>query len=238
MEPLKLSICVPCYEMGGRGAYFLDRLLESVKRQIVGDAIYEVIVSDHSVDDSIKDVVTKFEKVVPVKYFRYEENRGIGGANLNNAIKQSEGNYIKPLFQDDFFSSPESINIIYNTLVKNNGKRSWLVHSYVHYDETKKEFFNFRTPSYTDRIIMGENTVGPPSVVVFVKDENYFDEKLIWFMDIDFYYRMNEKYGTPQILATKALIGNGLWDGQVTKTMITDELIQEETQYIQQKYKK
>ena len=63
---MKISVCIPTYEMGGRGAAFLSRALESVKLQTVKDL--EIVVSDHSEDDCIQKLC--IDSDLSIKYLR------------------------------------------------------------------------------------------------------------------------------------------------------------------------
>lgn len=236
MEQLKLSICVPCYEMNGKGLFFLKRLLDTISKQFINKTLYEVVISDHSQNEDLLEAVRMYESLVHIKYVRFEEKRGICSANLNNAIKHASGKFIKPLFQDDFLSSPEALQLMFSAVEKYENQNRWFAHTYIHYNEEQKAFFNVRKPTYNRKIIEGENTIGPPSVVLFLNDENYFDENLIWFMDTEFYHRLYQKYNEPVIFGNKGLVGNCIWEGQVTKTLITEEIINKENDYINQKY--
>ncbi len=51
---MKISVCIPTYEMAGHGAAFLLRALESIKQQTIKDL--EVVVSDHSENEEIRDI--------------------------------------------------------------------------------------------------------------------------------------------------------------------------------------
>ena len=50
---LPVSVCIPCYEMHGNGAIHLRRSLDMLSLQTWKN--FEVVVSDHSKSDLIKD---------------------------------------------------------------------------------------------------------------------------------------------------------------------------------------
>jgi len=230
---MKLSIVVPCYEMGGRGVYFLDRLFKTVYLQECDKDDFEVIVSDHSENDKISDYMlgVVYNSGRNVTYLRNREKRGSSSANINNAISEAKGDYIKPIFQDDRLYTTEDISIILENL-----KHDWLIHPYIHYNEGSKTYYNSRTPAYNSQILEGVNTIGPPTCVVFKNDNNYFDENLIWLMDCEFYHRLHLKYGHPHVVDSGPISVNTVWSGQISNTLINHSLIEKETNYIKEKY--
>lgn len=212
--------------MGGEGATKLRHLLETVKKQKYVQ--YEVIISDHSVDREIESLCEEFD----VLYIRNEKNRGSSSSNLNNAISFAKGDFIKPMFQDDFFFSPYSL---YYFMKKVEEGFSWVASSCTHFDGTV--FQNPHTPFFNSEIHLGRNTISSPSVIMYRKDpEVIFDENLIWLMDVDFYKRFQMKHGDPGI-CEDILIVNGIGNHQVSNTLATEEIRKREFKYIKEKYK-
>ena len=101
------SIAIPTYGYNGRGAEFLEHSLEIILNQTYKD--YEIILSDHSTDDTIKNVFNRWKSELNIKYYSNDVGRGIISPNINNAMKYCNGEWIKVLFQDDFlFLSKDS----------------------------------------------------------------------------------------------------------------------------------
>ncbi len=224
----KLTIAIPCYEMNNNGLRFLKRLLYSISTQKINFNDIEVIISDHSIDNKLRDIIDDFK--FPIIYIKNEKNRGSSSANINNCIKHSNAEYIKPIFQDDFLIDNDALQIIIDNL-----DVPWLAHTYNHYDDKTDKYYNERIPYYNFKMIEGINTIGPPTCIAFKNDNNYFDEKLIWFMDTEFYHRLNIKYGEPRIIKSKPLISNTTWFGQITNTKINDDIISREKEYLESK---
>jgi glycosyltransferase involved in cell wall biosynthesis len=230
-KKFKLSVAIPCYEMSGKGVEFLEKSLKIIESQNIDFSKIEIVISDHSINDDIKKCCDKY-KNINLKYYKNEECRGSMSGNINSCIRQSSGEYIKPLFQDDFLNSSNSLKAILDNL-----NSPWIAHEYTHLDLSTDSFYNQRTPFYNDRILEGINTIGPPTVTAFLNDNNYFDENLLWFMDIEFYHRMMIKYGHPTILKCNDPIATvTTWSGQTTETSINQALIDKETNYIKLKY--
>ena len=84
----KVSIAIPTWEINGRGAEFLNDLIRTIVIQTLTD--YEIIVSDHSEDNAVKNVVKSYESQgINIKHVRNNEKRGNSPANTNAAIAVS-----------------------------------------------------------------------------------------------------------------------------------------------------
>ena len=227
MKEKLISICIPTYEMGGEGTFRLQHLLESIKSQTYRN--YEVVISDHSLDDEIENLCKGWDKV---RYFRNTKHRGISSSNLNNAIKQARGEYIKPMFQDDFFYSKKSLSSFFEEITKGV---KWVSSAYIHFNGT--QFYDPKQSSFHSEIHLGRNTIGMPSGVMFRRDlEILFDENLIWLMDVDFYKRYQMKWGDPGI-CRETLVVFSTGGHQVSHTLTTEDIKQREYDYVVEKYR-
>jgi glycosyltransferase involved in cell wall biosynthesis len=90
-----MSIAIPTYEYHGFGTEVLEFSFDKMLSQTFSD--FDVIISDHSKDDEIKNLCEKWKNDLDIKYYRCEEGRGIVAYNLNNAIKHCDGKWIKLL---------------------------------------------------------------------------------------------------------------------------------------------
>ena len=63
-----ISICTPTYEMNGKGAEYLEYSFNILYYQTFKD--FEIIISDHSESDLIKDLCDKWSSVLTIHYFR------------------------------------------------------------------------------------------------------------------------------------------------------------------------
>ena len=222
---IKISVCIPVYEMKGLGLVYLKNNLDRLSNQTFRD--FEVIVSDNSTyfaRDAMKSLCSKYPFV---KYF-WNETKGIS-ANTNNAIKQAKGELIKILFQDDFLYSENSLQEIVD-----NFKGDWMVTACEHSPDGKtmtKPFY----PVYNDKIYLGNNTISSPSVLT-IKNDNplLFDENLSMLMDVDYYKRCYDKFGEPTIL-NKINVVNTVGSHQVSQN-ITSGQMSEELEYVNKKY--
>ena len=232
---MKFSIAIPTWEYHGRGGEFLDDLLRTIEIQTLKD--FEVCISDHSENNDVLDVVKTFENKFSIVYSRNSENRGNGPANTNKAIDMCSGDIIKVMFQDDFFYDDESLEKINNQF--NTTDKTWLVNGCNHTQNDGHSFYWEMYPKWNDRLLEGVNTISSPSVVSFKKETvNRFDENLVYFIDCEFYYGMNNKYGLP-IFLNDVLISNRVGGHQISSNIGNKEnYISRETEYCIGKYRK
>jgi glycosyltransferase involved in cell wall biosynthesis len=223
-----VSVCIPCYEMNGKGARYLNQLLQTIQRQTYNN--FEVVISDHSQTDELENVVKKFN-ALDINYVKNINDRGSSSANINNAIDSAKGSIIKVMFQDDFFVNPKALDIVSSSLQD----KHWGLCGCVHTDDNNSEFFYRKVPVWQDDIKQGVNTVGGPSVVFFRPTDVRFDKRLLWYMDTDFYYTLYLKYGLPYI-EPRPLVCSRYATTSVSSTMITDEVVNRENDIIKNKY--
>lgn len=222
-----ISVVVPCYEMHGKGGVFLHRLLESVYLQTNKNV--EVVVSDHSVTNIIEDKCKDWNNKLSITYVRNELGRGSSSINVNTAIKNSTGDIIVPLFQDDFIFNEKYLEKLIEFSASD---KNWGASACNHTDENESRFFYEHPATYTGFDVTGINTIGAPSVIFFKKEcKELFDENLIWLMDCEFYYRLHKKFGLPLIF-NEVMVTIRMWESNVTNTLATKEIRKKEAQYV------
>lgn len=236
MFVIMVSICIPTYNKQGsqhdecyNNTTMLVKLFVSISEQTYKN--FEVIISDHSLDNSIKEVCDKFEQELHIKYFKFEKKYGSCEANMNNAISKATGEYIKPMFQDDYFFDSQALEKMVAAL--ENSTHHWVVVGCAHINENNyDEVFNYHPPVFKDEMSMlgGENLIGSPIVIMYRNNKEFYDEFLIWLMDVEFYYRLITKYGLPVFLNDILLISRLRSDG-ITNTQISKELVKDEIKY-------
>ena len=225
-----ISVCIPTYEMHGRGATFLRESFEILKSQTFTD--FDVVISDGSKDDSIKKLCQEYTGILDITYHPHPTSTG-ASSNINNAIKHATGTIIKILLQDDYLYNEHSLADIAAHF--DLQKTTWLATPCIHSSESGS-FFKPFYPRFNTKLVLGKNTIGAPSVIA-IKNQNplMFDENLHWLLDCDYYERYFEAFGIPTI--TKEIgvvIRTG--DHQLTNTVATRELRKKEYFYILKKY--
>ena len=221
-----ISICIPTYEMHGEAKRLLTRSFDMLLKQTYKN--FEVIISDNSEDDVIKTLCENPDyQSLNIKYSK-NPRKGLA-PNINEAIKKATGKLIKILFMDDFFADENSLKDIVN-----NFHGHWLVTGCGH-DNGNGKVSNIHFPVYNKNLHLGKNTIGSPSVLT-IKNENplLFDENLTWVVDCDYYKRLYDKYGKPDIL-NKVNVIIGLGEHQTTNHL-NNKFKSREYEYIEKKY--
>lgn len=222
----KVSICIPAYKQ----VEFLRKTLSSVLAQDFLD--YELIVSDDSKDDSVKKLLDEFDFQGKLRYFHNNPSLGSPG-NWNFSMKQAKGEYIKILHHDDFFTSEHSLSAFVRLLDRNPNvsfafsgtvidllaMRTKKIHSC-----SNSQFA--KLVAFPDRLFFS-NYIGAPSATI-IRNEGavFFDEKLKWLVDVDWYIRLilnnsNVAFTKEPLICT---VHGG--DGQITQSVFDDKKIQ------------
>lgn len=177
-------------------------------------------------DKSVSIVIPYYDKMKGAKFFlnqllssiysqsytNYEiviTEEGNASHNTNVAIRKAKGDLIKVMFMDDYFTHEHSLRDCVHAL----GGQKWLIAG----------SNNNQTPILTGDIHLGNNKLGSPSALLMQNGLSmYFDEKLKWLLDCDFYKQMWVKHGEPVILNGNIVtIGEG--DHQATNLLSNKE---------------
>jgi glycosyltransferase involved in cell wall biosynthesis len=226
---MKLSIAIPTYESYGNGWLYISELLNSIIKQTEKEI--EVVISDQSEDDNIKNICNYYSKFLNLKYIKANNIERSNSVNANNAIKNCSSDIVKIMFGDDFFIDENAITKI----CKNFEKKScnWLVSGCLHCRNIHSMFRPF-IPRYNNDMHLGINTISSPSVLSF-RGRHYFDEKLVMLMDCDMYKQLYDKFKDPFIIEDY-LICNRLHETQLQN--IHQNKLAFETEYCKMKYSK
>jgi len=221
MNPF-ISICIPAFKR----VEYLKRLLDSISMQLFKD--FEVIVTDDSDDDSVKGLVKSYENVFPIKYYKNEIALGTP-ANWNFAISKASGEWIKLMHDDDWFFSPESLDVFSkHTLYK----RKFIFSAYYSVSEKTSRKLHKLSSLLRTKILKApfilfvRNVIGPPSVTLMHKSilERY-DARLKWRVDIEFYMRILEEE-RQFTYVNSPLINMGMSESQVTQWAINNPKVE------------
>ena len=208
-----MSVAIPTYESRGRGNEFLDDLFRTLEIQTFKN--FEVVISDHSKNDDLVDVIDKFQNKFDILYFKNKNDRGNGPANNNNAIDKCSGDIIKIMYQDDFFYDDEALQKIHDSF---DDDHDWLVCGSNHTQDDGYNFYWDLYPKWNVDIIEGVNSISSPSVMAARKkvfDQIKFDEKLVMMMDCEIYYHIKNKFGDP-IYLHDILVSNRIHSEQIS----------------------
>lgn len=229
MSRPRLSICIPAYDMGGKGAEYLAESFDHLKNQSLAD--FEVVVSDQSDSDGVAQVCARYGEGLTIRRVDFRDGPRQSSANANNAMRHASGRILKILFQDDFLCSDTALEQIAAGFA--DPAQKWLLcGSGVCRDGKTVE--NPMVPQLNPSLRFGRNTVSSPSVLALRAEVGlHFDESLIWLMDVEFYDRCAQQLGAPVILP-ETLVANRLHEGQVS-AVVTKSLRRAELRHVWRK---
>ena len=244
----KVSICVPAYN----NLSCVQRLLNSIAGQDYTD--FEVIITDDSTNGEIEDYIhamqTETDHTLPDEIqaqIRYQHNaKPLGHIfNWNEALSLAEGEYIKIMFSDDWFSRADSLGKMIGMLEDNpdaslafcgtgqvllRGDKEELLR-----ERSASEEFIVRLRKDYRSLFLG-NEIGAPSATIYRNGHFRFDEKSNWASDMFLYFDILEK--NPVFAWTdEALINIGEHEEQYTNMFRErDERKYEDYRYMYEKY--
>lgn len=214
-EPVFISICIPAY----KNTAYLERLISSISIQTFKN--YEVVISDDSPDDSVRDFISELAFINHLRYYKNATPLGTP-ENWNAAISMSKGEWIKIMHDDDWFSTEHSLQQFVDA-IRQHPEASFIYASYTNVDlhngrETAVRNSGWRRQLLNSHpfILMSKNVIGPPSAIIYQRqDAIRFDNKLKWLVDIDFYIRYLR--ANKAFYVDKQLVKIGISANQVTK---------------------
>lgn len=209
-----ISIVIPCYEMHGRGLEMLRELIDSISYQTFKD--YEIVISNDNLPLPNTDNLPFQVSYAQVLRTKCVKGKPGAAANLNNAIDHAQGDIIKPMFQDDKFIKPDTLQRIANAFMV--GAKWVACDSQNAGAETmRSDLFKPYPHRGIFELSEGENTYGSPSAMAWAKTDLRFDENLSWLFDCEFYGRMAHDYGVPRFIDSPIYIRQ--WEGMATETV-------------------
>lgn len=185
---VKVSICIPTYNQ----TKYLKKTLDSILIQEYKD--YEIIVSDDSTNEEVKELVESYNFGSKLRYYRNIPSLG-SPENWNAAIRKSEGQFIKIMHHDDWFSTDKSL-AEFMLLAEENPQCDFIFSGSHVMSETKDDWFqSIRSVRVHEirinpELLFCSNSIGVPSSVLFKNGKDiYFDKNLKWLVDLEFYIR-------------------------------------------------
>ncbi len=210
-----ISICIPSYER----TQYLDRLMASIEQQTFRD--FEVIFTDDSKTDKIKNYLESYKANFPLYYYKNTPSLGTS-KNMVEGVRYANSNWIKMIHDDDFFADKNALMELskvcqmdikfafsgYNEYHENSGKCVNRALSQDKYESIKRNL----------SILFANNLIGCPSVIMMHKSvTEFFDTKLNWFTDVEYYYRILGKLNSAYI--SKPLINISYNDSSITSAI-------------------
>lgn len=141
---MKVSVIIPCYN----AEKFIKQAIESVFNQTFED--YEIILVDDASTDKSLEIIKEYAKIKGIRYFKNEENRGIGFTRARG-VKEAKGEYLCFLSADDLFMPDYLENMLKYSehgLVRGLNKKSFLFSDYFIINENGAITRQFNAPRF------------------------------------------------------------------------------------------
>lgn len=202
----KVSICIPAFNQ----PEYLKKAIDSVLIQTYNN--YEIIITDDSATNIVKEVVDHYALPNTIKYFKNKHPLG-SPKNWNEAISKSTGEYIKILHHDDWLNYDNSL-AKYVQLLDENPDCDFGFSSTLNVSPNGQGSIHSITESQVDELqrnpllLFRGNIVGAPSTTIMRRNtELYYDENLKWLVDTECYIRQiiknnNIKYSSDLLVVT------------------------------------
>ncbi|KGG00339.1 Glycosyl transferase [Prochlorococcus marinus str. MIT 9314] len=130
-----------------------------------------------------------------INLYNAENIGGFIQGNINNAIQNCSGKWIKILFSDDFFFDQYSLTNL--NLQLNSNDKMWAVMNSLHFNHDSKKIYKPLIP-YFQKNILEVNTIGSPSAIVLRNSKKILFDKKSWMrLDVDYYLSLFKKLGKP-----------------------------------------
>ncbi|MBC1215685.1 glycosyltransferase [Trichormus variabilis ARAD] len=213
-EPL-VSVCIPTYN----GEFFIDLALQSIDSQTYNNI--ELIISDDDSEDKIIEKINIFREKSKKKIYLFTHERLGLVNNWNFCISQTQGKYIKFLFQDDILEpnairemvtlaeQDEEIGLVFSP------RKLFSVYKDVTYNPKSLEYHEAKDIhkywSNLKRIQLGKelledpnildapiNKIGEPTTVLIKKEAfekvGLFNPELCQIVDLEMWLRIMSRY--------------------------------------------
>jgi glycosyltransferase involved in cell wall biosynthesis len=234
-QPL-ISICIPTYNQ----TIHLKKLLATIFNQ--KDVNLEIIVTDDSttedVENLIKETNAKFSSI-PIKYIKNNPSLG-APQNWNLGMSLANGEFIKIMHHDQWFEDDYALKKQLNEIIDS---KNTFVFSAVK-NNFRGRIFNFNITKEEFEAIIKEpeklilaNLIGGPSAILFPRSANiFFDEKIIWLVDIEFYLQLFKKGYKVKFINETLYTSMTDFDSLTNNNLIDSEKQLYEYSYLYNKY--
>jgi glycosyltransferase involved in cell wall biosynthesis len=220
-----ISICIPAYKR----VVDLERLLDSIGQQSFKN--FEVIISDDSPNDTVKDFLANYNADFPLLYFKNEQALGTP-ENWNEGFRKANGLWLKLMHDDDYFATNDSLSKFVSA-IEAQPNQEVFYSAFMFEDAVNKQNQIIRCSVY-DRWLLNlspyhllkRNYFGNPSCVIIKRTVPFlYDRRFKYIVDFAYYmelllHRVRCSY------IDEVLIHVGQNEGQVTHYTFKNKAVQ------------
>ena len=233
----KVSICIPAYNNEAE----VRRLLSSIAAQTMQDV--EIILTDDSTNGEIEALVEEIRSgngagaeaadthwnAPCMRHLRYVHNEKPLGHifNWNKALSLAEGEYIKIMFSDDWFTRADSLEKL--TALLDEDPQASLAFCGTRQVSKKRTWERAAGKEYVERLrrdyryLFLGNEIGAPSATLYRACGAAFDERSNWASDMFLYFEILQK--NPRFAFTpEPLISIGVHEEQYTESFTEKDI--------------
>jgi glycosyltransferase involved in cell wall biosynthesis len=218
-----VSICIPAY----RKPQYVARCLDSILKQDYSPI--EVIISDDSPGEDIKQIIKPFADKLVIKY-HHNQPALRSPANWNAALDRAGGELVMLMHQDDWLHSVTAIST-YVKAFADTPEVDFVFCRNTAVDESGKEIVLQAIPRLLremdkkpNQLVLAQ-VMGPPSnTMLRATVKIRYDEQFIWLVDVDYYARLL-KAGHKYRYLDSHLVSIGLHKDQTTEFVRSNDHI-------------
>lgn len=220
-----ISICIPAYKRISD----LERLLQSIASQTYKN--FEVIITDDSPNDTVKDFLGGYNAEFPLLYFKNEQALGTP-ENWNEGFRRANGEWFKLMHDDDYFATSDSLGRFVKA-IEQQPNHEVFYGAFMFEDVTNKQKEIIRCSLY-DRWLLNlspyhllkRNYFGNPSCVIIKCNVPFFyDKRLKYIVDFAYYIELL-LHNVKCSYIDEVLIHVGQNEGQVTHYTFKNKAVQ------------
>lgn len=208
-----ISIIIPTY----KNIKLLHDALSSIIMQDFTD--YEIIIVDDTPDDSIEKCLINYNNL-NIKFFHNCPAKGAVN-NWNYGLSLAKGEKLILMHHDESFAFKNYLKQvdaylnIYDVIISNKKVFVQNVEKKEHIsDFSKKMVLRLKYP------LLAKNVIGPCACVAFRKELlDYFDNRMHWKVDVDWYFRLLCGAKSIKYLNAKNIISNHGHADQITSNI-------------------
>lgn len=212
---MKVTVAIPTYN----NLKDLKRALDSVFMQDYDD--YEIVITDDSKNNETEEYINGLNHP-KIRYFHNIPSLG-PSANWNSMIEKSKGEYVKILFDDDWFITKDALRKMVEMMDK-HPEADFGYCRQIGFKRGTNKVVHRRAQKYVKRLpkdpmeLFLANRISAPSVAIIRKSLPVrFDEQIIWANDTD-YYMSALLYNNKIVFINKEFIALGCPETQLTQT--------------------
>ena len=212
---MKVSITIPTYN----NLKDLKRALDSVFMQDFED--YEIVITDDSKNNETEDYIKNLNNP-KIRYFHNIPSLG-PSKNWNYMIEKAQGEYVKILFDDDWFLTKDALRKMVELMDK-NPQSDFGYCKQIGFKRGTDKIVHRHAEKYVERLkkdpmeLFLSNRISAPSVAIIKKSMPVrFDENILWANDTD-YYMSVYLYNNKAAFLNEELIALGCPATQLTQT--------------------